>query len=220
MAELVAEVLDVARERLVDAQPVVGEQRDQRRRPRPVGPGGVEEGLELVAGEADAHRRVGNAGAFDVGDGVVLEHVDLDGVAVEARQAREPPGDARRRLDLASALRRVGQLARPQRDVVAARGERVQLAVGAPRVPGPQIVEVGATCLLAPALDRNAATSRQNGSSSSSGMPSSPRGSRSTAAAGSSGGAGSAGGTATGPTTSTSLASLTEPTVDGGCDGS
>jgi hypothetical protein len=31
MAELVAEVLDVARERLVDAQSVVGQQRDQRR---------------------------------------------------------------------------------------------------------------------------------------------------------------------------------------------
>ncbi len=136
MAELVAEVLDVARERLVDAQPVVGQQRDQRLRPRPVRLGGVEEGLELVAGEPDAHRGVGDAGALDVGDGVVLEHVDLDGVAVEARQARQPPRDARRRLGLAGALRRVGELAGPQRDVVAARGERVQLALGAPRVPG------------------------------------------------------------------------------------
>jgi hypothetical protein len=39
VALLVAEVLDVAREGLVDAQAVVGQQRDQRRRPPPVGLG-------------------------------------------------------------------------------------------------------------------------------------------------------------------------------------
>ena len=37
---------------------------------------------------------------------------------------------------------------------MAVRRERVQLAVDAPRVPGPQVVEVGAARLLAPALDK------------------------------------------------------------------
>jgi hypothetical protein len=55
----------------------------------------------------------------------------------------------------ASALpERCGELASPERDVVAARDERVQLAVGAPRVPGLEVVEVGAARLLAPLLDQ------------------------------------------------------------------
>jgi hypothetical protein len=45
MAELVAEVLDVARERLVDAQSVVGQQRDQRG----LSASAVSSRLELVA---------------------------------------------------------------------------------------------------------------------------------------------------------------------------
>jgi hypothetical protein len=39
--------------------------------------------------------------ALDVGDGVLLEHADLDAVAVEARQARQAPSDARQRVDFA-----------------------------------------------------------------------------------------------------------------------
>jgi hypothetical protein len=56
VAELVAKVLDVARERLVDAQAVVGQQRDQRRRPWAVGLRGLQEALELLTGEADVSR--------------------------------------------------------------------------------------------------------------------------------------------------------------------
>lgn len=49
VALLMAEMLDLARQRLVDAQAVEGQQRDQRRRPRPVGLGGIQQLLELVA---------------------------------------------------------------------------------------------------------------------------------------------------------------------------
>jgi hypothetical protein len=54
MAELVAEVLDVARERLVDAQLVVGQQRDQR---GPVGFGGVERARARRAHHCRLRRR-------------------------------------------------------------------------------------------------------------------------------------------------------------------
>jgi hypothetical protein len=57
----------------------------------------------------------------------------------------------------------LGELAGPQRDVVATRFERVQLVLGGPGVPGLQIGEVRAARLGTAALDENAATSRQNG---------------------------------------------------------
>jgi hypothetical protein len=46
-------VLDVARERFGDSQPVVDEQADQRRGARPILFGGGEEAVELVGGQAD-----------------------------------------------------------------------------------------------------------------------------------------------------------------------
>jgi hypothetical protein len=144
---LVAEVLDVARERFVDAQAVVGQQRDQRRRPGAVGVCGIEELLELVAGQADGHRACGDAGALDVAHGVFVEHADLDAVAVEARQTRQAPSDARRRGGPAGGLGLLGEVAGPQRDVVTARGEWVQVACGSPGVPGLQIGEVRAARL-------------------------------------------------------------------------
>jgi len=106
---------------------------------------------------------------------------------------------------------------------VAVRRERVQLAVHAPRIPGPQVVEVGAARLLAPALDKERGDEPpERIGVEVERLPSSLRGSRSTAAAGSSGAAGSANGAAAGRTTSTSSSpvSLTAATLDGGCDGS
>jgi hypothetical protein len=47
----------------------------------------------------------------------------------------------------------LGELAGPQRDVVPSCGEWVQVAGGAPGVPGLQIGEVRAACLRAAALD-------------------------------------------------------------------
>lgn len=154
MSLLVAEVLDVTRECLVDAQAVVGQQRDECRRSRAVDFGGLEQLLEFLACEPDGHRVVGDAGALDVSHWVLLEDRDFDAVAVEARQAREPAGDARRRRDLAGAgLGLLGELAGPERDVVAVCVERVQLAAGAPRVPGLQVGEVRAACLRAATFD-------------------------------------------------------------------
>lgn len=107
-------MFDVARQGLVNAQPVVGEQGDERGGAWPVGFGLLEQRLELVARVAGGHRVVRNPRAFDVRDGVFVEHADLHAVAVEARQTRQPAGDRRRHADLPGrGVRRVGEPAGP-----------------------------------------------------------------------------------------------------------
>jgi hypothetical protein len=69
MALLVAEVLDVAGERFVDAQAVVGQQRDQRRGPPAVGVSGVKQALELVAGEGNGRSSLATRGRLTLATG-------------------------------------------------------------------------------------------------------------------------------------------------------
>ena len=66
-------VLDVARQRLVDAQAVVGQQCDQGRRPGPAGLSSVEEALELVDAPSRTYVNLCDptryVGAREVGEG-------------------------------------------------------------------------------------------------------------------------------------------------------
>ena len=79
--------------------------------------------------------------------------LDFDTVAVEARQARQPPGDTRRRLHLPGRrLRLLCELTGPERDVVAASPQWMQLAHDTPRVPGFEVGEVRAPRLRAAAF--------------------------------------------------------------------
>ena len=93
VAAFEAEVFDVGAECFGDAQAVEREQRDQGVVARVGESGDDEHRAELVAVEAGGVRFVVEAGAADVHGGRVLDEAFLFGVAVEAGDGAEPPGD-------------------------------------------------------------------------------------------------------------------------------
>ena len=88
-----AQGLDVGAGRLGDAQPVEGQQGDQRVLGRLPEPGRDQQRAELVAVQAGGVRLVVQAGPADMGGRGVVEEFFLDGVAVEPRDGAQPAGD-------------------------------------------------------------------------------------------------------------------------------
>lgn len=146
VAAVVDQVVDVGVEGLGDPQPVEGEQVDQGRGPGGVRGCGVEDAAEPVTGQPDRGGLLRHLGPADVGDGGVGEHADLEAVAVELRQAGQPPGHRRGGERLPGPRRRVaGQLPDPGGDVVPAGLKRVHAGDGeGPAGPGLQVGLVGA----------------------------------------------------------------------------
>lgn len=148
MPALVAQVLDVAGQGLVDAQPVVGQQGEQRAGPQPVGLGRGEQYAELAAIEpgglgvgADlraAHRRGGGAVQDVLGEGVVEE----------PGQRRERAGDARRRGRAPRGGSGLLEMAAVGIQVHPRDRERVEVVLGAPGEERAQVTGVAAAGVL------------------------------------------------------------------------
>ena len=99
MALVVAEVLDVPKQRLGDAQTVVGEQGDEGRRAGSIRLRRGDEAAQFIPGEPGGGGVVRDAGPGGVGEGRLGDGAVVAlGVAVEAGQRREAPAHARRRL--------------------------------------------------------------------------------------------------------------------------
>ena len=84
MAEVVGEVLDVSGKRLVDAQAVEGQQRDQRSGTEPVGMGRLQELDDFLLDEPNRGGVVGDLRPLHSDDGGGLDQRGIDdGVPVE-----------------------------------------------------------------------------------------------------------------------------------------
>jgi hypothetical protein len=93
VAALEAEMLDVRAGRLRHAQPVEGEQGDQRVLGGRAEPGGDQERAELVTVQGGGVRLVVQPGAADVRGRRMTEELLFDGVLVEPGDRAQPPGD-------------------------------------------------------------------------------------------------------------------------------
>jgi len=87
-----AERLDVGVRGFRDAQPVEGQQGDQRVFRRRAEPGADQQRAELVAVQSGGVRLVVQAGPADMRGGRVIEQFFLDRVPVETGDGAQPPG--------------------------------------------------------------------------------------------------------------------------------
>jgi len=76
-----------------DAQPVEGQQGDQRLLARRAEPSGDQQRTEVVAVEPGGVRVIAQPGAADMGRWGLIEQVFLDGVPVEAGYGAQAAGD-------------------------------------------------------------------------------------------------------------------------------
>jgi hypothetical protein len=88
-----AQRLDVAAGGFRHAQPIEGQQRDERMLGGRAEPGGDQERPELVAVQPGGVRLIVQPGTADMSGRGVIEQVFFDGVAVEPGDGAQPPGD-------------------------------------------------------------------------------------------------------------------------------